>query len=62
MLQNTFHILNKKYNNKYLNIIGRERMKVKEVLNLIKKIKCKSNFLKKQKIKYHYLKNHTVIS
>jgi UDP-glucose 4-epimerase len=55
----TYEILNKKYENKYINIIGKDKNKVKEVLKIIsKKLKIKKIIFKKKiKLKYHYSKN-----
>ena len=55
----TLHILSKKYENKYLNIIGNNKLKVKNIINLIsKKLNIsKIIFNKKEQLKYHYNKN-----
>mgnify|MGYP001380570160 FL=1 len=55
----TYEILKKKYENKYINIIGKEKTKVKKVINKIaKKLKIKNIYFKKKvKSKYHYFKN-----
>ena len=53
------NILNKRYENKYLNIIGNKKIKVKDVLNLISKKldSIKIIYKKKEQLKYHYKKN-----
>lgn len=55
----TLEILNRKFENKYVNIIGKNKIKVKNVLNLIsKKLNHKKIFYKKnEKLNYHYNKN-----
>ncbi len=55
----TYEILKKKYENKYINIIGKEKNQVKKVLRMISKklVIKKIIFNKKIKMKYHYSKN-----
>ena len=55
----TYEILKKKYENKYINIIGKEKKQVKKVLIMIsKKLGIKKViFQKKIKMKYHYSKS-----
>jgi len=55
----THEILAKKYENKYINIIGKQKIKVKKVIKIISdKLKIKKIiFKKKLKVKYHYSKN-----
>ena len=55
----TYKILKKQYENKYINIIGKEKTKVKNVINIIsKKLKVKKVIYKKNLIfKYHYNRN-----
>ena len=56
--QITLNILNKRYENKYLNIIGNKKIKVKNVLDLIsKKLGSIRLSIKKEQLKYHYKKN-----
>ncbi len=55
----TYEILKKKYENTFINIIGKNQISIKAVINLISK-KLKVNkviFKKKVKLKYHYNKN-----
>lgn len=55
----TYMVLSKRYDNKYINIIGKEKLKVKKVIKtILKKIKVKKvKYLKNIKSKYHYFKN-----
>tara|TARA_A100001011_G_C14311105_1_gene845652 strand:- start:865 stop:1740 length:876 start_codon:yes stop_codon:yes gene_type:complete len=55
----TLKVLNKKFTNKYINIIGKNKLKVKEVINLIKnKLNLKKIIFKKnEKLQYHYNKS-----
>ena len=55
----TYEILKKKYENKYINIIGKEKNQVKKVLRMIaKKLATKKIIFKKNiKLKYHYSKS-----
>ena len=57
--QITYNILKKQYENKYINIIGKEKTQVKNVINIIsKKLKVKKVIYKKNlTFKYHYNKN-----
>ena len=55
----TYRILSSKYNNKYINIIGKEKIQVKTVIKIIvKRLKInKVKYLKNIKSKFHYFKN-----
>lgn len=55
----TYEILKKKYENSYLNIIGKNKIKVKVVIKKIAKKLNVKNIIYKNKIQsqYHYLKN-----
>ena len=55
----TLKILKKEFENKCFNIIGKNKIKVKDVLNLIsRKLNFKKIIYKKNKqLKYHYIKN-----
>lgn len=55
----TYKILSNKFNNKYVNIIGKKKLKVKNVIKtILKKIDIeKVKYFKNIKSKYHYLNN-----
>lgn len=55
----TYKCIQKKHNNKYYNIFGNQRIRVKELLNTIKKYKpeLKIIYAKKDKKMYNYKKN-----
>ena len=55
----THKILDKKFQNKYINIIGKNKLKVREVINIIKnKLNLKKIVFKKnEKLQYHYNKS-----